>query len=146
MASHPTTVLHPTVWHCAAPYCLAHGRRDWYFIAEQPAPAPHLAPPEGPAALTHMRSLLCSVSAALARCFRMDSISTSYLLEIALPYSTKHTPRYTVEPCGIPVFLSLSLPLSLSFSLCSLSLSLSLSLSPLSLLPLSRSLTLKIHK
>jgi len=28
--------------------------RDWYFIAEQPAPAPHLARPEGRAALTHM--------------------------------------------------------------------------------------------
>jgi len=26
-------------------------RRDWYFIAEQPAPAPHLAHPEGCAAL-----------------------------------------------------------------------------------------------
>ena len=25
--------------------------RDWYFIAEQPAPAPHLAHPEGFAAL-----------------------------------------------------------------------------------------------
>ena len=28
-------------------------QRDWYFIAEQPAPAPHLARPEGRAALTH---------------------------------------------------------------------------------------------
>ena len=28
--------------------------RDWYFIAEQPAPAPHLARPKGRAALTHM--------------------------------------------------------------------------------------------
>ena len=27
-------------------------QRDWYFIAEQPAPAPHLARPEGRAALT----------------------------------------------------------------------------------------------
>ena len=26
-------------------------QRDWYFIAEQPAPAPHLAHPEGCAAL-----------------------------------------------------------------------------------------------
>ena len=26
-------------------------QRDWYFIAEQPAPAPHLAYPEGCAAL-----------------------------------------------------------------------------------------------
>jgi len=29
-------------------------RRDWYLIAKQPAPAPHLARPEGRAALTHM--------------------------------------------------------------------------------------------
>ena len=27
------------------------GERDWYFIAEQPAPAPHLAHPGGCAAL-----------------------------------------------------------------------------------------------
>ena len=41
---------------------LSHGRsttstrpgRDWYFIAEQPAPASHLARPEGRAALTNM--------------------------------------------------------------------------------------------
>ena len=26
-------------------------KRDWYFIAEKPAPAPHLAHPEGCAAL-----------------------------------------------------------------------------------------------
>jgi len=29
-------------------------QRDWCFIAEKPAPAPHLARPEGRAALTHM--------------------------------------------------------------------------------------------
>ena len=29
-------------------------RQKWYFIAEQPAPVPHLARPEGRAALTHM--------------------------------------------------------------------------------------------
>ena len=29
-------------------------KRDWYVIAKQPAPAPHLARPEGRAALTHM--------------------------------------------------------------------------------------------
>ena len=36
---------------------LEHGggtSRDWYFIAEQPAPAPHLARPEGHSALTRM--------------------------------------------------------------------------------------------
>ena len=30
---------------------LGRGRRDWYFVAERPAPAPHLAHPEGCAAL-----------------------------------------------------------------------------------------------
>ena len=29
------------------------GKGDWYFIAEQPAPAAHIARPEGRAALTH---------------------------------------------------------------------------------------------
>ena len=32
-------------------------KRDWYSIAEQPAPAPHLARPEGRAALTHMAQM-----------------------------------------------------------------------------------------
>ena len=31
------------------------GDRDWHVIAEQPAPAPHLARPEGRAALTRWR-------------------------------------------------------------------------------------------
>ena len=34
------------------------GEKDWYFVAEQPAPAPHLAHPEGCAAL---RSVLVTV-------------------------------------------------------------------------------------
>ena len=29
-------------------------QRNWWFIAEQPAPSPHHARPEGRAALTHM--------------------------------------------------------------------------------------------
>ena len=32
-------------------YALRPTQRDWYFIAEQPAPAPHLAHPRGCAAL-----------------------------------------------------------------------------------------------
>ena len=51
--------------------------RDWYFIVIQPAPAPHLAHPEGRAA-PRIVLLLCPVSAALASIFRVDSISTSY--------------------------------------------------------------------
>ena len=50
-----------------------------YLITKQPAPAPHLARPERRAAITHMCSLLCPVSAALASLFQMDSISTSYM-------------------------------------------------------------------
>ena len=38
--------------------------RDWYFIAEQPAPAPHLAHPEGCAAL---RIVLVTVTVPRAR-------------------------------------------------------------------------------
>jgi hypothetical protein len=41
-------------------------RRDWCFIAKRSAPEPHLARPEGHAALTHMYSLLYPVSVALA--------------------------------------------------------------------------------
>ena len=47
-------------------------KRDSYFIAEQPAPAPQLAHPEGCAAL-RVVLLLCPVSAALASFFRMDA-------------------------------------------------------------------------
>ena len=54
------------------------GKRYWCFIAEQPAPAPHLARPKGRAALMHMCYLLCSVSAALTSFFQIDSITTSY--------------------------------------------------------------------
>jgi len=53
----------------------------WYFIAEQTAPAPHLAHPEGYAALHIVLVTVPRVSrAALASIFRMDSISTSYVL------------------------------------------------------------------
>ena len=40
-------------------------QRGWYLIAENPAPSPHLARPEGRAALMYMCYLLCSVLAAL---------------------------------------------------------------------------------
>jgi len=40
-------------------------KRDWYFIAEQPAPAPHLAHPEGCAAL---RIVLVTVSRVSRSC------------------------------------------------------------------------------
>ena len=52
-------------------------QRDGYFIAEQPAPAPHLAHPEGCAAL---RIVLVTVPCVSRACehFRIDSSSTSY--------------------------------------------------------------------
>ena len=51
--------------------------RDWYFIAGQPAPAPHLAHPEGCAAV---RIVLVTVPRVRRSCeqTRMDSISESY--------------------------------------------------------------------
>ena len=45
--------------------CSAKERRDLYFIAEQPAPAPHLAHPEGCAAL---RIVLVTVSRVSRSC------------------------------------------------------------------------------
>ncbi|KAJ1464447.1 hypothetical protein T484DRAFT_1649590, partial [Baffinella frigidus] len=36
------------------PVAIQPHERDWYFIAEQLAPAPHLARPVGRAALTHI--------------------------------------------------------------------------------------------
>ena len=44
-------------------------QRDWYFIAEQPAPAPHLAHPEG-------RSALRLVLVTVPRVSRGTAIST----------------------------------------------------------------------
>ena len=44
-----------TGWRAAgADDCDPRDQRDWYCIAEKPAPAPHLARPEGRATLTHM--------------------------------------------------------------------------------------------
>ena len=52
-------------------------RRNWYLFAEQLAPAPHLARPEGRAALTHCAEY-CAPCQPLLRDFP-DSISTSYV-------------------------------------------------------------------
>jgi len=54
-------------------------QRDWYLTAVQPAPAPHLAHPEGCAA---PRIVLVTVPRVSRSCehFWMDSISTSWLL------------------------------------------------------------------
>ena len=49
-------------------------KRAWYFIAEQPVPAPHLAHPAGCAAL---RTVLVTVPPLLREYSRMDSISNS---------------------------------------------------------------------
>ena len=47
------------------PYSPDPKARDWYFIAEQPAPAPHLAHPEGCAAL---RTVLVTVPRVSRSC------------------------------------------------------------------------------
>ena len=41
----------------AVEWAASSAESDWYLIAEQPAPAPHLARPEGRAALTHIDAL-----------------------------------------------------------------------------------------
>ena len=63
---------------------MLQGLRDWYFIAEQPAPAPHLARPEGRAALRIVLVTALRVSRSCEH-FRMDSISASYAAGVSLP-------------------------------------------------------------
>ena len=57
----------------------------------------HLACPVGRAALTHMCLLLCSVSAALASFFRMDSNSTSYTFSSDLRIRAHFQPPRPVD-------------------------------------------------
>ena len=57
-------------------------QRDWYFIAEQLAPAPHLAHPEGCTALRIVLVTVPRVSRSLTSIIRMGSISTSHLLAL----------------------------------------------------------------
>ena len=65
--------------------------RDWYFIAEQPAPAPHLAHPEGCAAL---RIVLVTVPCASRSCEHFPDGFDLHLLQPPLtirpkrPFST----------------------------------------------------------
>ena len=49
------------------PQGLLNPRRDWSVVAEQPAPAPHLAHPEGCAAL-HLRIVLVTVHRVSRSC------------------------------------------------------------------------------
>ena len=62
--------------NCAKP------NRDWYFIAEQPAPAPHLAHPEGCAAL---RIVLATVPRVSRSCEHFPNGFDLHLL-----HQTKH--------------------------------------------------------
>ena len=57
----------------------ANRKRDWYFIAEQPAPAPHLAYPEGCAAL---RILLFPVPRVCRSC---EHFPDGFDLQLLLP-------------------------------------------------------------
>ena len=61
-------------WREDSPLSHLSDERDWYCIAEQPAPAPHLAHPEGRAALRIMLVTVPCVSRSCER-FRMDLIS-----------------------------------------------------------------------
>ena len=54
----------------------ASSSRDWYFIAEQPAPAPHLAHPEGCAAL---RIVLVTVPRVSRACGHFPGVATTGL-------------------------------------------------------------------
>ena len=53
---------------------------DWYFIAEEPTPAPHLAPPEGCAAL---RIVLVTVARVSRSCEHFPDGFDLHLLQAA---------------------------------------------------------------
>ena len=69
--------------------------RDLYFIAEQPAPAPHLARPEGRAASAHMCLSLTQIFRSAHTCLLASSIQT----QNAKPW----TP--TKEECKAPGYM-----------------------------------------
>ena len=52
LLSVPRFSYHPLIMLLIVPHWPL--QTDWYYMAEQPAPAPHPARPEGRAALTHL--------------------------------------------------------------------------------------------
>ena len=59
--------------------------RDWYFIAEQPTPAPHLAHPEGCAAIRVVPAQVSELRVALPQCSRNGWTCCGALSEARLP-------------------------------------------------------------
>ena len=82
-------------------------QRNCYFVAEQPVPAPHLASPEGRAALTHIRvlNIICAIAwfaSSLCGPSSVKSASTNHsrgLLEV------RDTHRLLGEPRALDVGL-----------------------------------------
>jgi len=81
-------------------------KRDWYFIAEQPAPAPQFALPEGCAAL---RIVLVTVLRVSRSCELFPDGFDLHLLPLQLtlpskasttnrPYQTAKTDEHTLNP------------------------------------------------
>ena len=67
------------------PLAISTCPRDWYFIAEQPAPAPHLAQPEGCAVL---RIVLVTVPRVSRSCEQFPDGFDLHLLPPAQPFPT----------------------------------------------------------
>ena len=85
------TAVESRFWSCLEPFPEQHFQnassldggagfqnRDWYFVAEQPAPAPHLAHPEGCAAL---RIVPVTVPRASRSCKHFQDGSDVHLLQ-----------------------------------------------------------------
>ena len=93
-------------WQCRLAVCeRADGERDWYFIAEQPAPAPHLAQPEGCAAL---RIVLVTVPRASRSCEHFPDGFDLHLLQadgdkdVLIGSSQREKPAHAL-PWGLPL-------------------------------------------
>ena len=80
-----------TILHAVSAFSVGiQSLRDWYLSAEQPAPAPHLAHPEGCAAL---RIVLCTVPCVCRSCEHFPDGFDLHLLPSAFdlkPASTLH--------------------------------------------------------
>ena len=71
------------MWHIGSA-----AERDWYFIAEQPAPALHLAHPEGRAAL---RIVLVTVPRVSRSCEHFPDGSDLHFLHLVYKLSVNAT-------------------------------------------------------
>ena len=94
-----------------APRCHPPKQRDWYVIAEQPAPAPHLAHPEGCAAL---RIVLVTVPRVSRSCEHFVGVGTASRSRSGAKRSAPekrtaewraHREWYTGRGAGVGVYL-----------------------------------------